>query len=37
MDFLIGLIAGLLFDGIAGVLAAALCAASGTNIDDDNE
>lgn len=31
MDFLIGLIAGLLFGGITGVLAVALCAASSAN------
>jgi len=37
MDFLIGLIAGLLFGGITGVLAVALCAASSTNETDDEE
>ncbi len=31
MDFLIGLIAGLLFGGVTGVLAVALCAASSAN------
>lgn len=35
MDFLIGLIAGLLFGGITGVLAVALCAASSANENDD--
>ena len=35
MDFLIGLIAGLLFGGITGVLAVALCAASSENKTDD--
>ena len=34
MDFLIGLIAGLLFGGITGVLAVALCAASSVNETD---
>lgn len=34
MDFLIGLIAGLLFGGVTGVLAVALCAASSTNETD---
>lgn len=35
MDFLIGLIAGLLFGGITGVLAVGLCAASSANETDD--
>lgn len=35
MDFLIGLIAGLLFGGITGVLAVALCATSSANETDD--
>lgn len=35
MDFLIGLIAGLLFGGITGVLAVALCAASNANKTND--
>ena len=35
MDFLIGLIAGLLFGGITGVLAVALCTASSANKTDD--
>lgn len=35
MDFLIGLIAGLLFGGITGVLAVALRAASSVNGTDD--
>lgn len=34
MDFLIGLIAELLFGGITGVLAVALCAASSANETD---
>lgn len=34
MDFLIGLIAGLLFGGITGVLAVALCTASSANETD---
>lgn len=35
MDFLIGLIVGLLFGGITGVLAVTLCAASSANETDD--
>lgn len=35
MDFLIGLIAGLLFGGITGVLAVAFCTASSANETDD--
>lgn len=35
MDFLISLIVGLLFGGITGVLAVALCTASSTNETDD--
>lgn len=35
MDFLIGLIVGLLFGGITGVLAVALCAASSVNETND--
>ena len=35
MDFLIGLIVGLLFGGITGVLAVALCTASSANETDD--
>lgn len=34
MDFLIGLIAGLLFGGVTGVLVVALCAASSANETD---
>lgn len=34
MDFLIGLIAGLLFGEVTGVLAVALCAASSANETD---
>lgn len=37
MDFLIGLIAGLLFGGITGVLAVALCAASSANETNGEE
>lgn len=34
MDFLIGLIAGLLFGGVTGVLTVALCTASSANETD---
>lgn len=37
MDFLIGLIAGLLFGGVTGVLAVALCAASSANDNDEEK
>lgn len=37
MDFLIGLIAGLLFGGITGVLAVALCTASSANDNDEEK
>ena len=37
MDFLIGLIAGLSFGGITGVLAVALCAASSANETNGEE